>query len=106
MHCSPYALGTRAEFRFGHGCSDDRMLLEHVRKYMACACMLWSPYALGTRTEVSYALGPPTELWFGHGCLDDRMLLEHVRNLGLGMDALVTVCPWKTNGIMWFGHGS
>ena len=73
---------------------------------MACACMLWSPYALGTRTEVSYALGPRTELWFWHGCSDDRMHLEHERNLGLGMDALVTVCPWKTNGIMWFGHGS
>ena len=51
------------------------------------------------------------------------MLLEHERNYGcLGMDALVRVCSWNTNGIMvrawmlwlayalgtreelWFGH--
>ena len=95
---------------------------------MVWAWMLWSPYALGTQTEV----------WFGHGCsghrmllehernyglgmdalghrmllehernyglgmdaLGHRMLLEHERNYGLGMDALVTVCSWNTNGIM------
>ena len=28
------------------------------------------------------------------------MLLEHERNYGLGMDALVTVSSWNTNGIM------
>ena len=50
------------------------------------------------------------------------MLLEHERNYGLGMDALVSVCSWNTNGIglgmdalaialtgtrteLWFGHG-
>ena len=51
------------------------------------------------------------------------MLLEHERNYDLGMDALVTVCSWNTNGIriwvwmlswsyahgtrtdLWFGHG-
>ena len=51
------------------------------------------------------------------------MILEHERNYGLGMDALVSVCSWNTNGIMvwawmlwsaydlgtrtelWFGHG-
>ena len=101
----------------------------------ACACnknrimlwawMLWPPYALGTRTEFSR-----TEFWFGHGCSGHRMLLEHEQNsgtrtesYGLGMDALVTVCSWNTNGIMvcawilwsphalgtrtevWFGHG-
>ena len=32
------------------------------------------------------------------------MLLEHERNYGLGMDALVTVWSWNTNGIM-LGHG-
>ena len=80
---------------------------------MVWAWMLWSPYALGKRTE----------LWFGHGCSGLRMLLENDRNYGLGMDALVTVCSWNTNGIMvwawmlwssyalgtrtelWFGHG-
>ena len=84
------------------------MLLEHERNYglgmnalvtvcfwntngiMVWAWMLWSPYALGTRTE----------LWFGHECSGHRMLLEHERNYGLGMDALVTVCSWNTNGIM------
>ena len=30
---SPYALGTRAEIWFGHGCSGHRMLLERERKY-------------------------------------------------------------------------
>ena len=84
------------------------MLLEHERKYdlgldalvsgcswntngiMIWAWMLWSPYALGTRTE----------LWFGHGCSGHRMLLEHERNCNLGMDALASGCSWNTNGIM------
>ena len=99
MLSSAYALGTRTELWFGHGCSGHRMLLEHERNYglgmdalvtvcswntngiMVWAWMLWSPYALGTRTE----------LWLGHGCCGQRMLLEHERNYGLGRDALVTV---------------
>ena len=28
------------------------------------------------------------------------MILQHKRNYGLGMDAVVTVCSWNTNGIM------
>ena len=40
------------------------------------------------------------ELWFGHGSSGERMLLEHKRNCGLGMDPLVSVCSWNTNGIM------
>ena len=31
------------------------------------------------------------------------MLLEHERKYGLGMDALVSVCSWNTNGIMVLG---
>ena len=89
MLWSPYALGTRTELWFGHGCSGHRLLLKHER-IMVWAWMLWSPSALGTRTE----------LWFGHGCSGHRLLLEHERNYGLGMDALVTVCSWNTNGIM------
>ena len=121
-----YALGTRTELWFGHGCSGLRMLLEHERNYglgmdalvsvcswnphgiMVWAWMLWLPYALGTRTE----------LWFGHGCSGYRMLLEHERPshrtsakppaerpcrlpaTGLGMDALVSVCSWNPHGIM------
>ena len=71
-----YALGTRTDLWFGHGCSGCRMLLEPARNYglgmdalvsvcswnlhvlMVWAWMLWLAYALGTRTE----------LWFGHGC--------------------------------------
>ena len=126
-----YALGTRTRLWFGHGCSGQRMLLEHERDYglgmdalvsvcswntneiMVWAWMLWSAYALGTRTR----------LWFGHGCSGQRMLLEHERDYGLGTDALVIVCSWKTNEIMvwawmlwsayalgtrtrlWFGRG-
>ena len=95
MSCS----GTRTLLWFGHGCSGHRMLLEHEQNYglgmdalvivcswntnriMVWAWMLWSSYALRTRTE----------LWFWHGCSGHRMLLEHER-YGLGMDALVIVC--------------
>ena len=84
------------------------MLLEHEQNYglgmdalvtvcswntngiMVSAWMLWSSYALGTRTE----------LWFGRGCSGHRMLWEHERDYGLGMDALVSVCSGNTNGIM------
>ena len=95
---SPYALGTRTEPWFGHGCSGHRMLLEHGQNHglgmrarvtvcswnttrtMVWACVLGSPYALGTRTEP----------WFGHACSGHRMLLEHEQNHGLGMRARVT----------------
>ena len=104
----PYAPRTRTEFWFWHGCSGNRMLLEHERNYgfgmdaLVSACcsntkgirvlawMLWLPYAPRTRTE----------FWFWHGCSGYRMLLEHERNFGFGMDALVTVCCSSTNGIM------
>ena len=41
-------------------------------------------------------------LWFGHEWSGERMLmlLVHKRYYGLGMDALVSVCPWNTNVIM------
>ena len=120
MLWSAYALGTRTELCFGHGCSDQRMLLEHEQNNALCmdalvsvcswntngiriwAWILWSAYALGTRTEIwfAYALGTRTELCFGPGCSGQRMLLEHERNYDLGMDALVSVCSWNTNGIM------
>ena len=127
----PYALGTRTLLWFGHGCSSDRMLLEHERYYglgmdapvtvcsrntnviMVWAWMLHGPYAFGTRTL----------LWFGHGCSSDSMPLEHEQYYSLGMDSPVPVCSWNTNVIMvwawmlhgpyalgtrtllWFGHG-
>ena len=115
MLWSPYALGKQTELWCWHGCSGQRMLLEHepnhglrmdalvsvcswnTNRIMVCAWMLWSVYALGTRTESWFALvtvcpGTRTELWFWHGCSDDRMLLEHERNYGFGMVALVSVC--------------
>ena len=128
MLWSSYALGTRTELWFGHGGSGHRMLLKNyglgmdalvtvcswnTNGIMVWAWMLCSSYVLGTRME----------LWFGHGCSGHCMLLERERNYGLGMDALVTVCFWNTNGIMvwawmlwspyalgtqtepWFGHG-
>ena len=105
---SPCALGTRTFSWFGHGCSGQRMLLEHERYYglgmdatvTVCswntnvisvwAWVLWSPRAFGTRTFS----------WFGHGCSGQRMLLEHERFYGLGMGATVPVCSWNTNVIM------
>ena len=46
MLWSADALGTRTELWFGHGCSGQRMLLEHERNY-GWARMLWSAEALG-----------------------------------------------------------
>ena len=62
----------------------------NTNEIMVWAWMLWSAYALGTRTR----------LWFGHECSGQRMLLEHERDYGLGMDALVIVCSGNTSGIM------
>ena len=56
--------------------------------------VLWSPCAVGTRTE----------LCCGHVCYGHRMLLEHERNNALGMDALVTVCSWN-KAELTVGHG-
>ena len=106
--CQPYALGTRTLSCFGHGCSANRMLLEHARYHalamgavptvcsrntnviMLWAWMLCQPYALGTRTLSC----------FGHGCSANRMLLEHERYHALGMGAVPTVCSRNTNVIM------
>ena len=119
-------MGTRTRLWFGHGCSGHRMLWEHERDYglgmdalvsvysgntneiMVWAWMLWSAYALGTRTR----------LWFGHGNSFRRMLWEHERAYGLGMDALVIVGSgmvwawmlWSSYALgtrtsLWFGHG-
>ena len=87
------------------------MLLEHERYYglgtdalvivccsntnviMVWAWMLWSSYALRTRTLS----------WFGYGYSDHGMLSEHERHDGLGMDALVTVFSWSADVIMVLG---
>ena len=89
---------------------------------MVWAWMLWSPCALGTRTESWLRNGCSSDRMLlehdrnhdlGHGCSGHCMLLAHDRNYGLGMNALVTVCSCNPNGIMvwatrrgsWFGHG-
>ena len=109
MLWSSYALGARTLLWFGHGCSGHRMLFEHERCdglgtdalvivcssntniIMAWTWMLWSSYALRTRTLS----------WFGHGCSGHRMLLENEHYHGLGMDALVIVCSRSTNVMVW-----
>ena len=84
-----YALGTRTELWFGHGCSGYCMLLEHERNYSLGMDALDTVCSWNTNGIMVWA-----------GCSGDRMLLEHERNYGLGMDALDTVCSWNTNGIM------
>ena len=108
----PYALGTRTLLWFGHGCSSDRMLLEHERHN-----------GLGMDALIIQRTRTRTSLWFGHGCCSARMLLEHERYYGLGMGATVIVCSSNTHVLMvgawalwspcalgtrtllWFGHG-
>ena len=98
------------------GLGMDALVIEsfwNMNGIMVWAWMLWSPSALGTRTE----------FWFGHGCSGHRKLLEHERKYGWGMDALVIECSWNKNGVtvwarmlwsssalgtrreLWFGHG-
>ena len=52
--------------------------------------MLWSAYALGTRTLFG----------FKHGCFGQRMLWERERYYGLGMDALVSKCSGNVKVVM------
>ena len=63
-----YALGTRTLLWFGHGCSSDRMLLEHERYY-----------GLGMDALIIECSATRMSFWFGHGCCSDHMLLEHKR---------------------------
>ena len=85
---SPYVLGTRKLLWFGHGFSLVTVCSRNTNVIMVWAWMLWLSYALGTR--------------FGHGCSGERMVLEHERYHVLGMDALVSVWSWNTNGIMFW----
>ena len=111
-----YALGTRTVLWFGHGCSGQRMLLEHERYYdlglgalvklcswntnglMVWAWMLWSMYALGTRTI----------FWLGPGCSGRRSSLNTNRIMVWAWTlwstyALEMVCS-RTWMLLWFGH--
>ena len=81
----PYALVTRKELWFGHGCS-----------WFGHGCC-GAPYALGCSWNTKGSR-------LGHGCSGDRMLLEHGRNYGLGKNALLIVCSWNTKGSR-LGHG-
>ena len=129
MLWSAYALGTRSELWFGHGCSGQRTH-RNTNGIMVWAWMLWSAhsskhernYGLGMDALVSVcswntkgnmvwawmlwsacALGTRREIWFGHGCSGQRMLLEHEGNYGLGMDALVSALI-ETRTEIWFGQ--
>ena len=122
-HCQPYALGTRTLSWFGHGCSGNRMLLEHERYHGLGMGALATVCSWNTNVIKPYALGTRTLSWFGHGRIGNRMLLEHERYHGLGLGALAAVCSWNTNVIMvwawahwqpyalgtrtlsWLGHG-
>ena len=103
-----YDLGTRTESWFGHGCTGDRVLLEHKRNYglgmdalvSVCSWNTSGIMAWAWTHSLAYALGTQTLLCFGHGCSGDCKLLEHERNYGLDMDALVSVRSWNKNGIM------
>ena len=55
---------TRTELWFGHGCSGERMLLEHERNY-----------GLGMDALVIALTKTRTELWFGLGCSGEPMLV-------------------------------
>ena len=85
-----YALGTRTELWFGHGCSGQRVLLDHERNFV-----------LGMDALVGVC-SRNTDGIIGHGCSGQRMLLEHEANYALGMGALVIVCSWTTNGTMFW----
>ena len=115
--------------RIGHGCSGQRMRLEHEANYglsmdalvsvcswntkgnMAWAWMLWSAhsskhernYGLGMDALVSALIETRREIWFGHGCSGQRVLLEQEGNYGLGMDALVSALI-ETRTEIWFGQ--
>ena len=89
--------GQHMLFQHNYGLGMDALLTvcsRNTNGSMVWAWMLWSPYALPTRTEV----------WFGHGCSCQRMLFQHERKYGLGIDALVIVCsprdPKKTFKIL------
>ena len=66
----------------------------NTNEIMVWAWMLWSSYALGTRTK----------LWFGHGCSGHRMLWEHERDYGLGK-MVWSSYALGTRTRLWFGHG-
>ena len=76
------------------------------------AWMYWSPYALGTQPQLWFwhgctghcMLPIQTKLWFWQGCSGHRLLLEPERKYGFGMDALVTICSWNPNEIMFLAR--
>ena len=55
---------TRTELWFVHGCSGERMPLEHERNY-----------GFGMDALVIALTATRTELWFGHGCAGEPVLV-------------------------------
>ena len=84
-----HSLKTRSGLWFGHGCSGQRMLLEHEGNYGLGMDALVSVCSWNTKGIMVWAW----MLWSAHSS-------KHEGNYGLGMDALVSVCSWNTKGIM------
>ena len=93
MPWSAYALGTRSESWFGHGCSGQRVLLEHEGKYGLGMDALVSVCSWNTAEIMVWAW----MLWSAHSS-------KHERKYGLGKDALVTALI-ETRRELRFGHG-
>ena len=93
MLWSAYALGTRSELWVGHGCSGQRVLLEHEGKY-----------GLGMDALVSALIETRTELWFGHGCSGQRTHRNTKGNMVWAW-MLWSACALGTGRELWFGHG-
>ncbi len=98
MLWSQYDLATRTLAWFEHGCSGHGMLLEHD-VIMVWAWMLCSPYALGTCMRV-FAETKHADMHIVPNAAWASDFWCCARTYGLGMDALVTACPWNTDVIM------
>ena len=74
---------------FGHGCSVNRMQLEHGC-YYGLRMVLCDSIAMRTRAS----------LWFGHGCTGDRMLMWHERYYGLDTEMFQPSKTLKISAVM------
>ena len=77
-----YALGTRRQLWFGHGCNGKRMLLEHERDYGLDMDAKDSVCSWNTKDVI------------------DRMFSQQEGDYGLGMDVKVTACSSNRKEIM------
>ena len=101
-----YALGTRTKSWLGHGCSNNRMLLEHEPNLAWHGCSgnrmhwntndFWFRHAcFANRVLLKHVLLEQEEVWFRHGCSVNECSWNTTELWSLGMDALATVCSLK-----------